>query len=34
MRKNNTPVVFNTNNVPNPYTQKIGGQQEDIRWLL
>jgi hypothetical protein len=34
MRKNNTPVVFNSNNVPNPYIQQIGDQQEDIRWLL
>jgi hypothetical protein len=34
MRKSTTPVVFNSNNVPNPYIQQIGDQQEDIRWLL
>jgi len=34
MRKNTTPIIFNNNNVPNPYIHQIGNQQEDIRWLL
>ena len=26
--------VYNPQGIPNPYTQKIGNQQEDLRWLL
>jgi hypothetical protein len=26
--------VYNPQSVPNPYTQQIGKQQEDLRWLL
>ena len=26
--------VYSGNAIQNPYTQKIGNQQEDLRWLL
>jgi len=32
--KTGTPGIYNPNSTQNPYTQKIGNQQEDLRWLL
>jgi hypothetical protein len=26
--------AYSANSIQNPYTQKIGNQQEDLRWLL
>ena len=34
MAKNTTAGVYNANTTQNPYMQKIGNQQEDLRWLL
>jgi hypothetical protein len=34
MVKNTTAGVYNANTTQNPYMQKIGNQQEDLRWLL
>jgi len=32
--KTTTAGVFNGNSIPNPYVQEMGGQKEDLRWLL
>jgi len=34
MAKTTTVGVFNANTIKNPYIQKMGEQQEDLRWLL
>jgi len=34
MTKTTTAGVFNSNSILNPYVQEMGGQKEDLRWLL
>jgi hypothetical protein len=34
MTKTTTVGAFNANSVRNPYLQEMGGQKEDLRWLL
>ncbi len=34
MTKTTTVGAFNANNIQNPYLQEMGGQKEDLRWLL
>jgi len=34
MAKTTTVGAFNANNIQNPYLQQMGGQKEDLRWLL
>ncbi len=34
MTKNTTSGIFSGNSIPNPYIQEMGGQKEDLRWLL